>query len=117
MMLRQGIVTNRRHRFVRRPAPSPGEARPVTEYRYDALGNREAVVDANGQVTRYVYDERALLQEVQQSPTRPDPNGDPNKVRTVYAYDDVGGLQRITRAFGEPAERATEYARDGLGRV
>jgi YD repeat-containing protein len=35
-----------RPRFFRRPAPSPGEARPVTEYRYDAVGNREALVDA-----------------------------------------------------------------------
>ncbi len=65
-----------------------------------------------------MYDTRDLLQEVQESPTVADPATDPNKIRTLYSYDDAGNLTRVTRASGNAAsERAVDYTYDGLGRV
>ncbi len=90
----------------------------VTLFAYDAVGNRVSATDANGQITRYLYDNRDLLQEVQESPTVADPATDPNKIRTIYGYDDAGNLTRVTRASGNAtSERAVDYTYDGLGRV
>jgi YD repeat-containing protein len=58
-----------RVRFAKAPPPSAGGAQLVTEFRYDSVGNREVVIDANGQVTKYLFDERDALKEVHQSPS------------------------------------------------
>jgi len=58
-----------RVRFVHAPAPVAGGSELTTEFRYDPVGNRTVVIDANGQVTKYLYDERDSLAEVQQSPS------------------------------------------------
>jgi YD repeat-containing protein len=91
----------------------------VTESRYDPVGNRTAVIDANGQVTKYLYDERDSLAEVDQSPNPwTDPNATPSpKYATTYAYDHLGNLERVVRAQGTSDERRTDYAYDGLNRV
>ncbi len=102
------------------PAPTPGSSALRTEYRYDAVGNRTVVIDANGQVTKYLYDERDSLKEVHQSTnpwTDPAVTPSPDMV-TAYQYDHVGNLSRVIRASGDAAnERATDYAYDGLERV
>ncbi|MBI4493761.1 MAG: RHS repeat protein, partial [Chloroflexi bacterium] len=116
-----------RLRFVKAPPPASGGSQLVTEFTYDVAGNREVAIDANGQVTKYVYDQRDSLQEVQQSPdawTWPD-RGQPlpappaSVVRTTYSYDHLGNLAQVKRARyvqGDPAndERAVDYAYDGL---
>src|SRR5262249_17917271 len=50
------------------PAPTTGGAALTTQYQYDPVGNRTAVIDANGQVTTYAYDFRDSVVEVDQSP-------------------------------------------------
>ena len=57
-----------RVRFVHAPAPVAGGTPLTTEFRYDDVGNRTVVIDANGQVTAYAYDERDSLDEVRQTP-------------------------------------------------
>jgi RHS repeat-associated protein len=109
-----------RVRFVRAPAPVPGASPLTTEFRYDAVGNRTVVIDANGQVTRYLYDERDSLQEVRQSPnTWTDPAVTPSgQIITAYQYDHVGNLTRVLRASGDATyERAVDYTYDGLNRL
>ncbi len=109
-----------RVRFGRRAAPQAGGAALSTESRFDAVGNRVASIDANGQVTKYLYDERDSLQELQESPSAwTDPATTPSPlIRTVYSHDDLGNLTRVLRAAGDAAnERATDYASDSLGRV
>ncbi|MCI0689502.1 MAG: hypothetical protein L0Y54_20045, partial [Sporichthyaceae bacterium] len=106
-----------RLRFHRAPAPTTGAPRLVTESRYDVAGYLEARVDAAGSIRRFLYDERNLLKEVQESPTQADPANDPSKLRTTHAYDDLGTLQRVVRAAGTAEERATDTLHDGLGRL
>jgi RHS repeat-associated protein len=109
-----------RLRFSRAPAPAAGGARLVTEHRYDAVGNRTETIDANGQVTQNVYDERDALFEVHQSKDAwTDPAVSPStRVVTEYTYDHAGNLTRVLRGkFDTNAVRATDYAYDGAGRV
>src|SRR5262249_27068661 len=61
-------------RFTRAPAPASGQAQLVTENQYDEERNLTAVVDANGNMVRYDYDERSLLHNVYESATFADPN-------------------------------------------
>jgi YD repeat-containing protein len=109
-----------RVRFVRAPAPTVGGSQLVTEFRYDAVGNRTTVIDANGQVTRYLYDERDSLSQVHQSPNpwlNPDLEPAP-RITTAYSYDHAGNLSRVVRASGDATnDRAVDYAYDGLNRV
>jgi YD repeat-containing protein len=109
-----------RLRFAKAPAPSAGGSQLVTEFRYDAVGNREVVLDAQGQVTKYVYDERDSLKEVRQSPNIwTDPNATPSGlIVSAYQYDHLGNLSRVVRAQGDGTyERAVDYAYDGLNRL
>ncbi|HEX5415515.1 MAG TPA: SBBP repeat-containing protein, partial [Chloroflexota bacterium] len=102
------------------PAPVAGGNALTTSYRYDPVGNRTVVIDANGQATKYLYDVRDSLSEVDQSPNPwTDPNVTPNpKIVTTYGYDNLGNLSRVTRAQGDANnERATDYAYDGLNRL
>jgi RHS repeat-associated protein len=100
--------------------PASGGAALQTIFRYDPAGNRIVAFDANGQVTKYSYDSRNLLSEVDESPgIWTDPNATPSLLyRTTYAYDDLGLLSRVTRATGDAAnERATDTGYDGLFRL
>jgi RHS repeat-associated protein len=109
-----------RPRVTRAPAPQPGGQPLVTELRYDPVGNKTVAIDANGQVTKYVYDERDSLKEIHQSPNAwTDPNVTPSGlIVTAYQYDHLGNLSRVTRAQGDSTnERVTDYAYDGLGRL
>lgn len=102
------------------PAPTTGGSALTTTSTYDPVGNRTAVKDANGQVTKYSYDERDSLAQVQQSPNAwTDPNNPPaGVITTAYAYDNNGNLTRVTRASGDASnERATDYAYDSLNRL
>jgi YD repeat-containing protein len=92
----------------------------VSETQYDAVGNPIVAIDANGQVTKFLYNERNLLKEVQQSTSSwTNPGSTPSPLlKTTYTYGHLGDLTRVTRAQGDSThERATEYAADGLGRV
>ncbi len=109
-----------RLRFVKTPAPVAGQAQLVTENRYDTVGNKTSVIDANGQITRYVYDERDNLKEAHQSPgIWTDPSVNPaDLITTEYQYDNLGNLTRTIRAKGNSAnERIVDYTFDGLNRV
>lgn len=102
--------------FTKLPAPAAGGSQLVTESRYDAVGNRVVVVDANGQVMTYAYDNRDGLLQVKESPSVwSDPASPPaDVITTEYAYDAAGNMTRMTRAKGNGTyERATDYAYDG----
>jgi YD repeat-containing protein len=118
-----------RLRFTRAPAPQFGQgtSQLVTESRYDGVGNLLTLIDANGQVTKYLYDERDSLQEVWESPNSwTDPSATPSpKIVTAYQYDHNGNLSRVTRAKDDSTyERVVDDAAacpeergDGLNRV
>jgi YD repeat-containing protein len=109
-----------RPRLTKAPAPQAGGGQLVTDFRYDAVGNRTVAIDTNGQVTKYVYDSRDSLQEVQQTPDAwTDPNVTPTGlIVTSYEYDDLGNLKRVQRAQNNAAQtRTTDYASDGLNRL
>jgi YD repeat-containing protein len=109
-----------RLRYAKAPAPSVSGSQLVTESQYDGVGNLLVLIDANGQVTRYLYDDRDSLSEVWESPSAwtnlastPSP-----KYVTAYTYDLNGNLTRVTRASGDSTyEQATGYVYDGLNRV
>jgi YD repeat-containing protein len=73
------------------PAPVHGGAVLTSTSQYDAVGNRTVLIDANGQVTKYLYDERDSLSEVDQSPNPwTDPTATPNpRYRTTYPENPV----------------------------
>lgn len=105
--------------FIKLPAPAAGGAQLVSEARYDLAGNRTVAIDANGQVTKYLFDERNLVVEVQESPSAwTNPLSTPSPLyRTTYAYDGLGSLTRITRAAGDATnERVLDMTYDGAGR-
>lgn len=107
-----------RQTFVKLPAPKAGGAQLSTESRYDVGGNRTVGIDANGQVTKYLFDERNRMTELQESPNAwTDPLVVPSPLfRTTYSYDNLGNLSRITRAAADaPNERATDMTYDGGG--
>ena len=109
-----------RVRFIHAPAPTSGGSTLTTEFRYDNVGNQTLVIDANGQVTLYGYDERDGLTQVQQSPDEwTDPEDPPpNVISAQYQFDNAGNLSRVTRAAGDAAnERVTDYVYDGLNRL
>lgn len=109
-----------RQRFVKTPPPAPGQAQLISEYRYDEVGNQVGAIDANGQVMRFVYDERDSLKEVHQSPNPwPDLAVQPlGMIITAYQYDHLGNLNRVIRAQGDSSnERVVDYVYDGLGRL
>jgi RHS repeat-associated protein len=107
-----------RVRLVKRPAPTAGGAQLVTENRYDEVGNPVVRIDAAGQVTKYVYDERNSLFQVKDSPaTWTDPAAPPPQVITTeYTRDAGGNPTRIARAKGDAQnERVLDYVYDGRG--
>ncbi|MDQ5826169.1 MAG: DUF6531 domain-containing protein [Chloroflexota bacterium] len=108
-----------RLQFTKAPTAHVGGTPLVEESRYDAVGNEVARIDANGQVTLYLYDERDSLKEVRQS-RQPwtNPLAPPaDVIVTEYKYDDLANLIRVTRAKGDSNnERVTEYTADGLNR-
>lgn len=108
-----------RQTFIKAPAPTSGGSQLVTEYRYDAVGNKTVIIDANGQVVRYDYDVRDQLEHVVQSPdTWTIPSSLPtNIITTTYEYDSLGFMTRVIRADGSSDERVTDYEYDGFGRV
>jgi RHS repeat-associated protein len=75
----------------------------TTWYGYDAVGNRIAVTDTLGHVTRYEYDALNRLVAVT----------DPLSGTTRYGYDALGRQAVITDATGV----ATHFAYDALGRL
>ncbi|HEU4323433.1 MAG TPA: FG-GAP-like repeat-containing protein [Roseiflexaceae bacterium] len=106
---------------------APGETATdrITEYRYDALGNRTAVIDPLGRVTVTRYDALDRVVEVIQNctdgagqPRESDcasghgPHNDQN-LRTVRTYTARGELSTQT----DPAGRVTAYTYDALGRL
>jgi RHS repeat-associated protein len=107
-----------RVRFVTLPAPVVGQPALVSETRYNEIGKPIASMDANGQVTTFVYDERNSLFQVNESPNIwADPASPPSGVITTeYGHDAGGNITRITRAKGDGSyERATDYTFDGRG--
>ena len=105
---------------VQAPAPATGGSPLTTTSQYDPVGNRTVVIDANGQVTKYAYDARDLLIEVDQSPNPwTDPNATPSpKIVTFYHHDNLGNLAGVVRDQGDSAnERQTDYTYDGLNRL
>jgi RHS repeat-associated protein len=102
------------------PAPVHGGTALTTTFQYDAVGNRTAVIDANGQVTVYLYDVRDQLTEVHQSPNSwTNPAVAPSPLyATQYVYDNLGNLTRMIRAANDPtANRAIDYLYDGSRRL
>src|SRR5439155_26600099 len=100
--------------------PASGRSPLETYFIYDAAGNRTVAWDANGQKTKYLYDSRELLSEVDESPSVwTDPAIVPSPLyRTTYSYDDLGLLTRVTRAAADAVnERVTDTLYDGLLRL
>ncbi|HEX5824722.1 MAG TPA: RHS repeat-associated core domain-containing protein [Candidatus Limnocylindrales bacterium] len=107
-----------RQRTTSLPGPTAGAAPIVTETRYDAVGNPTVRIDANGQVTSLLYDERSSLLRVTQSaaPWTDPAVGAPTPIVTEYLHDAGGNATRITLAQGDAAnERVTDYTFDGRG--
>ena len=71
---------------ITRPDPeSPSQPGPETQYQYDKAGNLRFVIDALGNVTEMVYDNRDRLVEI----VLPDPGGQ-GSPRITYTYDAAG---------------------------
>ncbi|HEX5417184.1 MAG TPA: DUF6531 domain-containing protein [Chloroflexota bacterium] len=100
-------------------APTVGASAAVIAYAYDSVGNRTVVKDATGQVTKYRYDERESLREVDRSPHPwTDPNVVPDPMdATTYSYDHNGNLGRVVQNASGPGDaEITDYFYDALNR-
>ena len=92
---------------ITQPPPKPGEASPVTRFRYDENRNLVRMEDADGRVTKLDYDELNRLFR-----TTRDPDG-LNLTTTTTEFDEDGHPLRILEANGE----VTLQAWDELGRL
>jgi YD repeat-containing protein len=117
--LGEGLQYDNEDRLTQASAPAPvsGGATLSTSAAFDAVGNRLSLTDANGQITRYLYDVRDSLKEVDQSATQTDPNADSSKIANAYSYDNLGNLVRVDRATASSSEEVVDYAYDGVNRV
>jgi RHS repeat-associated protein len=78
--------------------PSDHQTNVTTNYTYDPVGNLNAITDANGEMTGFVYD---LLNQLKQETN-------PLKRLWSYEYDKVGNLTTRTDAKGQ----ITHYSYD-----
>jgi RHS repeat-associated protein len=92
---------------VTQPPPKPGEASPVTHFRYDENRNLIRMEDGDGRVTKLDYDELNRLFR-----TTRDPDG-LNLTTTTTDFDEDGHPLRILEANGE----VTRQTWDELGRL
>ncbi|MFD5872478.1 LamG-like jellyroll fold domain-containing protein [Streptomyces sp. NPDC060322] len=83
-----------------------------TAYTYDALGNRESMVDANGNHFDYVYTARSSMAETRLRGWEDDGGDDDYTVLQSYAYDMAGRVARHTDGMGRTI--AYEYYGDDL---
>ena len=73
--------------------------RPVTIFHYDAVGNLAAQVDANGNQTRYRYDERHRLVETNYPPVEDELGNLVTGASIIYQYDLAGQItEKWTRS-------------------
>ena len=97
---------------VTRALGTPDEA-AVERNTWDGNGNRETTTDAEGRVTRFVYDAANRLE------SRTDGFGTADEAKTTFAYDGAGNLleERDARAvlLGEPWSVKRTY--DALNRL
>lgn len=76
---------------------------PLTQYQYDANGNRTQLIDPLGRATAYAYDALNRLADAT----------DPAGGRTAYGYDALDQLAAVT----DPRGLTTSTAVDGLGNL
>ncbi|MDH5730253.1 MAG: hypothetical protein OEZ58_14750, partial [Gammaproteobacteria bacterium] len=83
----------------------------VTNYQYDKLGNRIAIIEgANTDQSRqwsFSYD------EMNRMVSKTDPAG----IVTQFEYDLAGQQTAIIEAYGLPSQRVTQFSYDELGRL
>ena len=82
-------------------------------YRYDAVGNRTGMTDANGVNTRYAYDELGRLVTVTENYQEGGPSNTETNVTTHYGYDKIGNRTAITNAL----KLTTTFTYDALSRL
>ncbi len=87
----------------------------VTQYEYDRAGNRVAMTDTLGRVTRNWYDaaNRLISVTVNYSPTVGPNYQSQWNITTWYRYDAVGNQVAVTDTLG----RVTRYGYDALNRL
>jgi len=78
----------------------------VTQFAYDATGDRIQILDAKQRSTRYVYDALDRLREVHQEGITP-------ALVTRFGYDARGSVTRVT----DPKDQTTEYGYDTRSRL
>jgi RHS repeat-associated protein len=84
----------------------------VTRYRYDVNNRLVAATDANGHTVRYTYREDDLPATIHAPDARFDPR-DPESKATVYDYDEIGQLVKVT----DPNGNSSRARFDAAGRV
>ncbi|MEX0586701.1 MAG: hypothetical protein WD176_08660, partial [Pirellulales bacterium] len=101
---------------IKQPDPSGNLVelqRPVTLYEYDAVGNLLKSTDAEGNVSRFVYDGLNRVKEAY-SPHKNGPTAG-DGLKTAYSYLLDGRLDKVTETTTSQTVRLTDYDYDALG--
>ncbi len=96
-----------------RPIGDENQYNLVTEYGYDTIGNFTSVLDANGIVKLYEYNEVNQLSAVVNNYKPGLQSDQETNVRTEYDYDSLGNLVEVQDANGH----VTSYEYDDLSRL
>ena len=96
----------------------------TTSYRYDAVSNTIASIDANGTVTQTDYDNNGQVTAVIVDPYHATDNPDGLHLKTQYTYDGQGQTLSVTEGITRNPDgsdnlseaRTTDYRYDNLGR-
>ena len=93
------------------PDGTGSQTAPVTNYTYDANGNRVTETNPLGKVTTWTFDKLNRMTQI----TEPDPDGSGSLTSpiTTYVYD--AGSRRTS--LTDPDSNVTSWAYDGLNRV
>ncbi len=102
------------------------------QFEYDAAGNQTAIIDENGNRTKFEYDSHNRL--TQMTEADPDGSGPLTAPVTIFTYDENGNLATVTDAEGnttqnqyddlnrltrlsDPLGQITQYEYDALGNI
>ena len=93
------------------PDGAGSQSAPVTNYTYNANGNRVTETNPLGKVTTWTYDNLNRMTQI----TQPDPDGAGSLTSpiTKFAYDNLHRRTSLT----DPDNNVTSWAFDGLNRV
>lgn len=106
-----GLQAKSIHNYVENEG-STDDQNVVEERLYDSVGRLTNILDGEGTITHYVYDDAGRQSDVYQNYVEGQPATEDQNLHTIMAYNEAGWLTDVT----DPAGTVTHYEYDNVGR-